>query len=239
MKKSGIGAKVTLEQNLRRLGTAGLVSIKTIGGIQGGNEYTVYLPEEATLPSTPPRHPSPPSSGQNLGPLAALETSPPSLGLSVDVTDGSGNVNTLIKTNREIDDDAAAGVALSDAARVFGEVTRKLTGKALNPAERERWAELARVLVAELEIAAARTTVSSVPSFLAEHLRRRLWKMDKKQAAREGKELPDESLIAVPSEDARGCPDCRGSGWWYPEGVDKGVAKCKHSNLQKGSTKNL
>lgn len=29
------------------------------------------------------------------------------------------------------------------------------------------------------------------------------------------------------------CPDCRGSGMWYPEGFEKGVAKCHHKRLRK------
>ncbi len=87
--------------------------------------------------------------------------------------------------------------------KVFGEATQKLTGKPLKPSEHEKWGEVARVLVAELEIAAARITVSSVPSFLAEHLRRRLWKMDKKQARAEGKELPDETVADALQENVR------------------------------------
>ena len=39
---------------------------------------------------------------------------------------------------------------------------------------------------------------------------------------------PAESSTAV---DASLCPDCRGSGFWYPDGVEKGVAKCKHERL--------
>jgi hypothetical protein len=34
--------------------------------------------------------------------------------------------------------------------------------------------------------------------------------------------------------DTKGCPDCQGSGFWYPEGVEKGVAKCKHVQLTQG-----
>jgi hypothetical protein len=30
---------------------------------------------------------------------------------------------------------------------------------------------------------------------------------------------------------AEKCPDCRGTGYWYPAGPDKGVAKCKHLKL--------
>jgi hypothetical protein len=228
MIKSSIGAKVTLEQNLRRLVASGLVSIKTIGGIQGGNEYTVRLPEEAldsTPPSTPP---SPPSGGQNLGLLAPLETSPPSRGLSLTVTDTSEDSKTFFKTKEENIDDDAALAGLIDALKA---INRELTGKDLSHTEADRWRELADVLVAELKIAAARTTVSSVPSFLAEHLRRRLWKLDKKQARAEGRELPDEQMKAVTSIDSSQCPDCGGSGWWYPEGPEKGVAKCKHSKM--------
>jgi len=29
----------------------------------------------------------------------------------------------------------------------------------------------------------------------------------------------------------KNCPDCQGSGFYYPEGVEKGVAKCKHERL--------
>jgi hypothetical protein len=31
--------------------------------------------------------------------------------------------------------------------------------------------------------------------------------------------------------DYKNCPDCQGSGFWYPEGNEKGVAKCKHERL--------
>ncbi len=34
-----------------------------------------------------------------------------------------------------------------------------------------------------------------------------------------------------PSVDASGCPDCNNTGWWYPNGTEKGVAKCKHARL--------
>jgi hypothetical protein len=108
---------------------------------------------------------------------------------------------------------------------------RELTGK--NGARGEQWDELFDVLAAELRIAAARTTVSNVPAFLAEHLRRRLWKLDKKQAEREGRELPDQVVSSAAREVAPAeCPDCKGSGWWYPDGPEKGVTKCKHSRVE-------
>jgi hypothetical protein len=148
------------------------------------------------------------------------------------VSDTSDDSKTFFKTKEENLDDDAALAGLIDALKT---INRELTGKDLSRTEADRWRELAEVLIAELKIAAARTTVSSVPSFLAEHLRRRLWKIDKKQARAEGRELPDEQMKAVPAVDSSQCPDCGGSGWWYPEGESKGVAKCKHAKLKQES----
>jgi hypothetical protein len=36
------------------------------------------------------------------------------------------------------------------------------------------------------------------------------------------------------SMDAKQCPDCGGSSWWYPEGPEKGVARCAHEKLSVG-----
>jgi hypothetical protein len=141
----------------------------------------------------------------------------------------TGQLNTVLK-DKNIDDDAA----LSAMIETLKTATKEITGRDIISTESERWKELADVLIAELKIAAARTTVSNVPAFLAEHLRRRLWKIDKKQARAEGRELPDEVISAPQSAlDTSSCPDCGGSGWWYPEGEAKGVAKCSHAQLNK------
>lgn len=34
--------------------------------------------------------------------------------------------------------------------------------------------------------------------------------------------------------DVSNCPDCKGSGFWYPKGIDSGVVKCKHARLKPG-----
>ncbi|HEY0099662.1 MAG TPA: hypothetical protein VGB76_11995, partial [Pyrinomonadaceae bacterium] len=47
MEGSHVGSTKTLFLNLRHLRTAGLVSWTECEGTHGGNEYTVYLPEEA------------------------------------------------------------------------------------------------------------------------------------------------------------------------------------------------
>ena len=36
----------------------------------------------------------------------------------------------------------------------------------------------------------------------------------------------------TPPVDASQCPDCQGSGWWYPAGKEKGIARCKHEQLR-------
>jgi hypothetical protein len=116
---------------------------------------------------------------------------------------------------------------------ILKNASRDLTGTEPGKAERERWRELGEVLITELRIAGARTTVSSVPAFLAEHLRRRLWKIDKKQAAEEGRQESTETKPYISSERAKDCPDCGGTGFYYPKGFEGGVAKCKHERLAR------
>ncbi|MBV9958270.1 MAG: hypothetical protein JO360_07610 [Acidobacteria bacterium] len=112
------------------------------------------------------------------------------------------------------------------------EATKQVTGRETSPNESERWRELGEVLTTELKIAAARTTISSVPAFLSEHLRRRLWKKDKQQIAEEGRAADGDHTRALSQKlDISKCPDCGGSGMYYPEGYEKGVAKCKHARL--------
>ncbi len=231
MKKAGIGSEVTLRKNLVRLRTANLIKESVVPGTHGGNEYEVFLPEEVGLTGSTPSTPS--SAGRGSNPpqmreaVEALDSRGSSPSLSPDESTASGDPKTFLKDQRTIDDDAA----LAGLIATLKSVSKELTGRELSKAESDRWRELAEVLAAELKIAAARTTISSVPSFLAEHLRRRLWKIDKKQARAEGRELPDEAVSQSPSVDASKCTDCGGSGWWYPGGEAKGVAKCRHEKL--------
>ena len=119
------------------------------------------------------------------------------------------------------DDDASA---LSPLRRA----ERELTGKESNG---QAWEPLFDLLATELKIAATRTTVSSVPAFLTEHLRRRLWKVDQKRASEIAATPEQGSAPALSDEEKRKCPDCAGTNFWYPDGQEKGVAKCKHARL--------
>ena len=228
MKKAGIGSEVTLRKNLERLRAAKLIKESIVPGTHGGNEYQVFLPEEVGLTGSTPSTPSTPSNTLSIRePLEALESRGSRASLSESVSTDYGDDKTLLKDQRTVDDDAA----LAGLIATIKSTSKEITGKELSATESDRWKELAEVLMAELKIAAARTAVSSVPAFMAEHLRRRLWKIDKKQARAEGRELPDEVVTQTPSVDASKCQDCGGSGWWYPEGESKGVAKCKHEKL--------
>jgi hypothetical protein len=80
-----------------------------------------------------------------------------------------------------------------------------------------------------LRIAAERTDgVSSVPAFLTEHLRRRLWKKDKREVEREAAERTGATVQAV---DASKCLDCGGSNFYYPGGYEEGSPSADTTNL--------
>jgi hypothetical protein len=132
----------------------------------------------------------------------------------------TGELKTELK--RQNTDDEAAPLA-----RALARAERELSGKVTS--DPSKWEDLADILVKELKIAAGRTTVSSVPAFLAEHLRRRLWKKEKLQLEAEAAE--QKASAPAKKVDASKCPDCFGTSMWYPEGFDKGVARCTHSKL--------
>ena len=230
---SGIKNIKTIEAHIRYFLTARLMTRSGENGDAGGYRYGVVMLEEIPTPSPtiPNQHGVTPSlsiSNQKTVLEGDQKTVMVGEGKTVDSKEAYIAPKTSYKTNTERSDDDAALAGLNAA---FKNLTKEITGKDLSPAESDRWREVAEVLSAELKIAAARTTVFSVPAFLAEHLRRRLWKIDKKQARAEGRELPDEAVNQSQSIDASKCPDCGGSSWWYPEGESKGVAKCRHEKL--------
>lgn len=234
---TGIRNLKTIDNHIRYLMAKSLIIRHWELGSNEGSSYEVRLPEELQdqyppLPSTSGDYP-PDTTSHNLGIPTTQKMGSGGEGQTIANTTSYANDKTSFKTNTERSDDDAT--ALAAMIRTLKIATKEITGKELSTADGDRWNELAEVLVAELKIAAARTTVSSVPAFLAEHLRRRLWKIDKKQARAEGRELPDEAASHSPNIDASACADCGGSGWWYPDGEGKGVAKCKHANLKQVS----
>jgi hypothetical protein len=225
MQGSHIGSERTMYKNLKRLENTGLVQVRSIAGEQQGSEYTILLPEEVA-PLTPPTdatHASH-SSQKVVAPLTA-QSGVSGVSLNLEDATTSGDPKTSFKTKEENFDDEAA----RHLVRAFLQAEKELTGK--NSANAVQWGELAELLITELKIAAARTTVSNVPAFLAEHLRRRLWKVDKLRATEIAIEAEQGSQPTLSDAEKRTCPDCAGTNFWYPEGLDKGVAKCRHTKL--------
>ena len=161
---------------------------------------------------------------QKLDRLVRLETSQTRHTLNLEESTVSLDPKTSFKTIENFDDEAFAGFT-----EVMKQSVREVTGKEPAKIECDRWRELAELLSVELKIAAARTSVSSVPSFLTEHLRRRLWKTDKKlNDMSAGK--PATTEISAPLRGlSDNCPDCGGTGFYYPVGYESGVAKCMHA----------
>jgi hypothetical protein len=133
--------------------------------------------------------------------------------------------------NRHARDDEA----FAEFVSLLRENAAEITGRQPSAAEAAKWRELAEVLITELRIAAGRTTVSSVPAFLAEHLRRRLWKLENRKQPPAGAGEAEAPGPTVLREEARDCPDCFGTGMYYPSGFEKGVARCKHERLRPGT----
>jgi hypothetical protein len=226
----------TVDAALEHLQIVGLLSIRTIVGDNNGNEYEIFTPEEVTasLFSTTSLSGTTSQSGctQKLVVPVLPKTGSTSSTLSSTISETSGESNTSFNTNLTNDDDYAA--RLLEVFEGFRKAERELTGKFSKP---EQWRELFEILVAELKIAAARTTVSSVPAFLTEHLRRRLWKMDKKQMAGEGKPASTNEKPSVSIEQTKACLDCGGTGFYYPKGFEGGVAKCRHEGLKESDNR--
>jgi hypothetical protein len=219
----------TFRFHLERLCNSGLIKVIQRPGEHGGNVYTVFLPEEAGLQRGNRSHRGerghPTDMGENLPLVQGSEVDPSHLSLSQGDSAAYGDSKTSFKT-KDINTDDEAFAGFTAAVR---KTAKEITGKEPSKTEAERWTEVAEVLMTELRIAAGRTTVSNVPAFLAEHLRRRLWKKEKRQI--EAEAAAQTSSTRPTKLDATKCPDCFGTGMYYPEGFDKGVTRCPHLKL--------
>jgi hypothetical protein len=219
---SGVKDIKTIKTHLNKLRELGLVTWATLKGEHEGSFYEVFLPEEVSpIPAQSQPNPSP-----DLKTDLDLAQKTDWAGLP-NLADSEGlntHDKTSFKTSTENDDDEA----FAEFNAALKKAAKEITGKEPSQVEAARWGELAEVLVTELKIATGRTTVSNIPAFLAEHLRRRLWKKEKRQI---DDERSKEQSATAPKVDASKCPNCFGTGMWYPEGFDKGVARCEHKTL--------
>lgn len=181
MKWTGIKNVKTVNDHIKRLINAGLLIRTKLAGEHEGSIYEIVIPGEAnqyqTSTSTRPV-PGPDQSGTGAVPDPNRKTDSDQyqnsvrvgLGNPVDSINTSAPPKTSFKTEGQQLDDETFVLMVA----LLRQATEDVTGKGTTPADSERWREVAEILVAELKIAAARTSVSSAPAFLAEHLRRRL-----------------------------------------------------------------
>jgi hypothetical protein len=234
MEWSNIRSKNTIAVNLKLLCTLGWIKAHHEVGNHEGSIYEVLTFEELDPQSNPPQpipaqvDPTQPNPTQKLGGDPTQFLGWVGLGKVDENKDTYAFPNTSFNTKEEKFDDEA----FAELVGAFRQITTELTGKTPTAAESVRWKELAELLITELKIAAGRTTVSNVPAFLTEHLRRRLWKVDKRRATEIAVEPEQGSAPALTEEQRKTCPDCAGTNFWYPDGPDKGVARCTHQKLR-------
>jgi hypothetical protein len=173
MRGADINTEVTLRSNLNRLRTIGLVETTEMRGVHGGNEYTIYIPDEIipTTGSRPSRDSRPAISSQKLEGLEGLETRGGRVGVNLEIEDSSPDSNTLFKTTTDDDDGTGLRCFVSEIEKAALELVRGPLP--VTEQERERWIECGKTLAQELQKIGTRTgTVSSVPALLNAHLRR-------------------------------------------------------------------
>jgi hypothetical protein len=170
---SGIGSLNTVKNGLKYLQQIGLINKTSAVGEASGNIYEIFTPEEVNLTSID----RPDRSVSSISPVRQKLVEPvrPEIGRtnltqvpleSINYNDA----NTSFKDIEKTDDEAFATML-----KVLSNGCEKVAGKNPSKSQEGNWKELAELLVMELEIAAARTkSVSNVPAFLTEHLRRRL-----------------------------------------------------------------
>lgn len=178
--KAGLGSMVTVDASIEHLQKVGLINVSKVSvGSSKGNEYEVFSPEEAQERYTSISSISSNTSlTQKVDILDILESGISSITQTIENKGTYKNLNTSLKTNTN-DDEKKAFFAFE---KLFEFVSIELTGRGLQENEKGKWKDLAELLIMELKAAALRTdSISSVPAFLTEHLRRRLWQSDKNQ----------------------------------------------------------
>lgn len=167
----------TLRAHLKHLGLIGLVRVHYILGDNKGAEYEVFLPEEIGIDPKTMDYlllPPPTPSYQNMVGGTTQKLVGGGSGFMPENIDPNDIPKTSLKTNIKSDDEK--NEIFSDFIENFQAAAKKITGKNLSKYEKEKWGQLAELLISELEVAAGRAAqVSSIPAFLTEILRRRLF----------------------------------------------------------------
>jgi hypothetical protein len=225
MAKAHIGARVTFDTNIRHLESVGLIIVRHIAGEHDGNEYEIFLPEEAPTMTSQTSLTSQTSHAQKLVRLVSLESS--------QTRHTSSSIESTISTEpktfskdcpKKNDDDEPAALLL----RALQDAEREVAGKTGDPT---RWFDVLNIIVAELKVAASRSpVVSSAPAFLAEHLRRRLGKAERQSSGQQNHQVTSEAPTPGGKREFTDepCSACKGSLMEImPSGEKKRCGHCR------------
>lgn len=175
MKGAGIGSRSTIFVGLRHLENIGLITILSSVGAAVGNEYEIFTPDELGYTSYTSYTSYTGITGISQKLVIPVVPESGTTGTTQTIENkGTYSVpKTSFKDNKYIDDEPAARRAIETMLETEA---KRINGNGLSRSDAKGLRDLAELLRMELEIAAARTnSVSSVPSFLTEHLRRRLF----------------------------------------------------------------
>lgn len=176
-KGSGIGSRNTVIDGLKHLEIIGLIKKTSAVGEAGGNEYEIFTPDEIgyTGITDTTGITGITESSRNLVIPVIPESGYTGITQSTENKDTYTASKTSLKTNTKNDDETRLSETFFAMAKRLDEAAQKLTGRGVSPSEMRKWETLGELLILELETAASRTdSISSVPAFLTEVLRRKL-----------------------------------------------------------------
>jgi hypothetical protein len=193
MKLTGLSFN-TIQAHIGYLRESGLLKVEFNIGKHEGSTYEILVPEElretVRLEQTQ-SNPTQPNPTQNSIRDTTQYLDILGLGSPVANKDTYEIPKTSLKTMTVHDDD----YAFAKFAERMTAASRRLTKKGSKKNEEDKWDELAELLIMELDMAAARTkSISNIPAFLTEHLKRRLLSKSAQSAGKSkiGKALKSE-----------------------------------------------
>ena len=188
---ANLRAEKALLKNLAHLKNLGFVKITIFNGDHLGNEYEVFVPEEieGDLPTyLPTKQPAYLITGDT--PVPTVQRS---VGRLVETTENQATYDvpkTSFKDNVKSDDEAFAPFI-----EKFQKACEQLTGKQLSKRDSDKLSDLADLLILELKTAARRTdSISSVPAFLTEVLRRQFFAARQQQSVSKSSKLKKDTV---------------------------------------------
>jgi hypothetical protein len=246
---AGIGSRNTIIDGIKHLAQIELIKFVSSVGVNDGNEYEIFTPEELGYPGYTSLTGSTDTTGtsgisgisQNLDVPIQPDSGITGTIQNTQNKDTSDIAKTLIKTNKEENDDERLRVAFGEFQIILDETIKKHTGKGISSTDRIKWKHVGEVLAAQIDLIASRTTISNGPAVLAEHLQRHLnnKRMLEKMGLitpAEAKEMKEPVSIKQEIPFLFLCPDCKGTRMWNPDG--KGMRPgCPHTDLEEAVKK--